>query len=97
MDEIHRSMRRAAPAPCHAASFALALASLALPRFAADPVTGWTSLAGRIGTEAANRHTPAVMHRAMHDAGDAAAPLYGRQEPPASDEPPDSGAEPPPR
>jgi hypothetical protein len=62
---------------------------------AADPVTEWTALADQIGGgRTANWHTLAIMHRAMHDAGNAALPIYARWDPPAADEPPGAGAVP---
>ena len=62
---------------------------------AADPVTVWTALADQIGGgRTANWHTLAIMHRAMHDAANAALPIYARWDPPAPDEPPGVGAVP---
>lgn len=61
----------------------------------ADPVTEWTTLADQIGGgRTANWHTLAIMHRAMHDAANAALPIYARWDPPAPDEPPGVGAVP---
>ena len=60
----------------------------------AGPVTEWTALADQVGGAAANWHTLAIMHRAMHDAGNATLPIYARWDPPAPDEPPGVGAVP---
>lgn len=74
---------------------ALLAASLAPYPAAADPVTEWTALADQIGGgRTANWHTLAIMHRAMHDAANAALPIYARWDPPAPDEPPGVGAVP---
>lgn len=93
-----RLLRRAALALRLAAWLVPALALPVAPRpalaAAVEPVTEWTLLADRIGAGAANWHTLAVMHRAMHDAANAALPIYERWEPPAPDEPTGSGAVP---
>ena len=73
---------------------ALLAAGLSLaPRAAmANPVTDWTVLADRIGGGSANWHTLAIMHRAMHDAFNAALPIYARWDPPAPEEPSGAGS-----
>lgn len=57
-------------------------------------VTRWSMAADRLGRGAANWRTQAIMHRAMHDALNAAAPRYARWAPPADDEPRAGGAAP---
>lgn len=84
---------------CRAVRALRLIALLALPfaphPAAADPVTEWTVLADQIGGgRTANWHTLAIMHRAMHDASNAALPIYARWDPPAPDEPPGMGAVP---
>ena len=59
---------------------------------AADGVTEWTLLADRFGAGYANWRTLAIMHKAMHDAGNAVTPTYARWLPPAAGEPPGQGA-----
>ncbi len=87
-----RPLRSAVRALCLAALLALPLAPHPA---AADPVTEWTTLADQIGGgKTANWHTLAIMHRAMHDAANAALPIYARWDPPAPDEPPGVGAVP---
>ena len=67
----------------------------AAPRaMAADAVTEWSLLADSIANGSANWHTMAIMHQAMHDARNAAAPAYVRWFPPAADEPAGTGADP---
>jgi hypothetical protein len=58
-------------------------------------VTRWSLAADRLGRGAANWRTQAIMHKAMHDALNAAEPRYARWAPPAADEPPVEGASPP--
>ena len=57
-------------------------------------MTRWSLAADRLGRGAANWRTQAIMHKAMHDALNAAAPRYARWAPPAADEPPADGAAP---
>ncbi len=57
-------------------------------------VTRWSLAADRLGRGAANWRTQAIMHKAMHDALNAAEPRYARWAPPAADEPPAAGAAP---
>ena len=59
---------------------------------AADAVTEWSLLADSVSNGSANWRTMAIMHQAMHDARNAAAPAYARWFPPAPDEPPGAGA-----
>jgi len=70
------------------------LAGAPRPALAADPVTEWSLLADRVANGAANWRTMAIMHQAMHDARNAAAPAYARWFPPTPDEPPGTGADP---
>ena len=63
------------------------LGLLAGPARAADAVTEWTLLADQIGHGGANWRSLAIMHEAMHDAANAAHPVYGRWFPPDADEP----------
>ncbi len=58
-------------------------------------VTQWTLIADEYGAGNANWRTLAIMHRAMHDALNAAQPIYARWSPPTADEPPADGAPPP--
>ena len=64
----------------------------ARPARAADAVTEWSLLADQLGRGAANWHTLAIMHQAMHDALNAALPIYQRWAPPDADEPDPAGA-----
>jgi len=59
----------------------------ARPAAANNPVTEWTLLADNYRKGAANWHTLAIMHMAMHDALNAALPVYARWFPPTPDEP----------
>jgi len=61
---------------------------------AGGPVTRWSLAADRLGRGAANWRTQAIMHKAMHDALNAAEPRYARWAPAAEDEPPPEGAAP---
>ena len=61
---------------------------------AGGAVTRWSLAADRLGRGAANWRTQAVMHKAMHDALNAAEPRYARWAPPAADEPAADGAAP---
>jgi hypothetical protein len=61
---------------------------------AGGAVTRWSLAADRLGRGAANWRTQAIMHKAMHDALNAAGPRYARWAPPAADEPPAEGAAP---
>ncbi len=76
-----------------AAAFGL-LAGAACPAAAADTVTEWSLLADSIAHGSANWHSLAIMHQAMHDARNAAEPVYARWFPPAADEPAGAGADP---
>ena len=60
----------------------------------ADAVIEWTMLADEFGGGGANWRTIAIMHRAMHDAINAARPVYARWSPPAPGEPAANGAAP---
>ena len=77
-----------------AALSAVALLCLAGPARAVDGVTEWSLLADSINHGAADWHTLAVMHQAMHDAGNASQPAYARWFPAAAGEPPGTGASP---
>ena len=70
------------------------LAGSAHPAAAADAVTKWSLLADSIAHGSANWHSLAIMHQAMHDARNAAEPVYARWFPPTSDEPARAGADP---
>ena len=59
-----------------------------------DAVTEWSLLADYFGKGYANWRTQAIMHRAMHDALNAAQPVYARWSPAGSGEPPADGAPP---
>ena len=61
---------------------------------AGGPVTRWSLAADRLGRGAANWRTQAIMHKAMHDALNAAEPRYARWAPAVQDEPPPEGAAP---
>ena len=80
--------RRAGP-PWRLLAFLLLAAArgAAAQSAAPNPVTEWTLLADTYGRGSANWHTLAVMHQAMHDALNAALPLYARWSPPDPDEP----------
>ncbi|MBC7802083.1 MAG: hypothetical protein H7Z10_15815, partial [Gemmatimonadaceae bacterium] len=57
------------------------------PASAREIVTDWTIVADRLGRGNANWRTMAIMHRAMHDAVNAAVPTYTRWHPAEPDEP----------
>jgi hypothetical protein len=59
-----------------------------------DAVTQWTLIGDYYGNGGANWHTLAIMQMAMHDAGNAAHPVFGRWWPAAADEPAADGANP---
>ena len=59
----------------------------AAPAWGRDSVTDWTLTADRLGLGGANWRTLAIMHRAMHDAVNAALPTYVRWHPAEPDEP----------
>jgi hypothetical protein len=59
-----------------------------------DAVTRWTAVADRYGNGGANWRTLAIMHMAMHDALNAARPVYERWSAAAPDEPIAQGANP---
>jgi hypothetical protein len=63
-------------------------------RRGADAVTEWTIIADFYGGGASNWRTLAIMHMAMHDALNAAHPVYARWLPAAADEPPAQDADP---
>src|SRR5580658_3938164 len=73
-----------------------ACASLATKaeRRGGDAVTEWTLIGDYYGSAAANWRTLAVMQMAMHDAMNAAHPVYGRWWPAAAGEPAADGANP---
>ena len=84
---VHRAIRTAAAA--------VTLLLCGVPRAtAADAVTEWSLLADGVANGSANWHTLAIMHQAMHDARNAAAPAYARWFPPAVGEPVGMGADP---
>src|SRR5882672_11101444 len=74
----------------------IACASLATKaqRRGGDTVTQWTLIADDYGNGAANWRTLAIMQMAMHDALNAAHPVYGRWWPAAAGEPAADGANP---
>ena len=57
-----------------------------------DAVIEWTLLADQFGNGTSNWRTLAIMHRAMHDAVNAARPVYARWTQPSRDEPSANGA-----
>jgi hypothetical protein len=59
-----------------------------------DAVTEWTMIGDYYGNGMANWRTLAIMQMAMHDALNAAHPVYGRWWPAAADEPAADGANP---
>lgn len=63
-------------------------------RRGADSVTEWTLIADDYGEGASNWRTLAIMHMAMHDALNAAHPVYARWTPASPDEPAAQGADP---
>ncbi|HSY24211.1 MAG TPA: vanadium-dependent haloperoxidase [Polyangiaceae bacterium] len=63
-------------------------------RRGADAVTEWTLIADFYGGGASNWRTLAIMHMAMHDALNAAHPVYARWLPASADEPSPEGADP---
>jgi hypothetical protein len=63
------------------------VAGAAYPAAAADAVTEWSLLADSIAHGAANWHSLAIMHQAVHDAQNAAEPVYARWFPATADEP----------
>src|ERR1700677_1127405 len=73
-----------------------ACASLATKaeRRGGDAVTQWTLIADYYGNGAANWRTLAIMQMAMHDALNAAHPMYARWSPAAAIEPAAAGANP---
>lgn len=70
------------------------LAGSAHPAAAADAVTEWSLLADSVAHGSANWHSLAIMHQAMHDARNAAEPVYTRWFPPTTEEPAGAGADP---
>jgi hypothetical protein len=67
---------------------------IGLDRPRVDDVTRWAAIGDRYGNGNANWRTLAIMHMAMHDALNAAHPVYERWSPAAPDEPPADGANP---
>ena len=63
------------------------MVGVAQPAAASDAVTAWTLAADRLGRGGANWRTLAIMHRAMHDAVNAAQPTYARWHPAEPGEP----------
>ena len=61
---------------------------------AANSVTEWSLLADSVAHGAANWHSLAIMHQAMHDAWNAARPTYARWSPPLANELPAAAASP---
>lgn len=59
---------------------------------AADGVVRWSLLTDAYGDGLANWRALAILHQAMHDAANAAAPTYARWFGPEPDEPPATGA-----
>lgn len=88
------SVAAAIPAAAQMGPGDMASAAGAEAPLAGGAVTRWSLAADRLGRGAANWRTQAVMHKAMHDALNAAEPRYARWAPPASDEPPADGAAP---
>jgi hypothetical protein len=78
--------RVAAGLPCIALTACASLATKAEGR-GGDAVTQWTLIGDYYGSAAANWRTLAVMQMAMHDALNAAHPVYGRWWPAAAGEP----------
>ncbi len=56
----------------------LVVCTAASPTLARDAVADWTITADRLGHGNANWRTLAIMHQAMHDAVNAAVPIYAR-------------------
>ena len=81
-------MRSAVAALFLPAVLLLASTAHALP----TSVTVWTDQADRFGNGNANWRSLAIMHRAMHDALNAANPVYARWDAPARGEPASEGA-----
>jgi hypothetical protein len=79
--------------PCFALAACASLATRA-ERRGGDTVTEWTLIGDHYGKGAANWRTLAIMQMAMHDALNAAHPVYARWSPPAAGEPPAQGANP---
>src|SRR5580704_617538 len=78
---------------CLALSACTSLATKA-ERRGGDAVTQWTLIGDYYGRGAANWHTLAIMQMAMHDALNAAHPVYARWSPAAAGEPAADGANP---
>jgi hypothetical protein len=79
--------------PCVAQTACASLATQAARR-GGDAVTQWTLIGDCYGNGAANWRTLAIMQTAMHDALNAASPVYRRWSPPESGEPVADGANP---
>src|SRR5260221_7177748 len=79
--------------PCLALTACASLATKAEHR-GGDAVTQWTLIGDYYGNGAANWRTLAIMQMAMHDALNAAHPVYGRWWPAAAGEPAADGANP---
>jgi hypothetical protein len=85
--------RTVAAAGCVALVGCASLATKA-ERRGGDAVTTWTLIGDYYGNGAANWRTLAIMQTAMHDALNAAHPVYGRWWPAAAGEPAADGADP---
>jgi hypothetical protein len=79
--------------PCLALAACASLATKA-ERRGGDAVTQWTLIGDYYGNGDANWRTLAIMQMAMHDALNAAHPVYARWWPSAADEPAPDGADP---
>jgi hypothetical protein len=79
--------------PCLALAACASLATKA-ERRGGDAVTQWTLIGDYYGNGNANWRTLAIMQMAMHDALNAAHPVYARWWPAAADEPAADGADP---
>jgi hypothetical protein len=88
-----RLFRITAGLPCIALAACVSLATKA-ERRGGDSVTQWTLIADYYGNRAANWRTLAVMQMAMHDALNAAHPVYNRWWPAAAGEPAEDKANP---
>lgn len=87
---LGRRARRVALVVC--VGLSVALGAPARPH--ADPVTEWTEFADYLGAGWTNWRSMALMHMAMHDALNAAEPVYQRFAPARADEPGPAGADP---
>lgn len=71
---------------------ALSVSLMSMSARADEAVTAWTREADRLGNGGANWRTLVIMHMAMHDALNAARPIYRRWYPPGPGEPQPNGA-----